>query len=197
MSSKNRGSNASAKSVKSAAAKPAAALEPAAPAAAKPAPKKRDPDAPDTRTFEYPVEKVEEVGLKLAELATSLPKKEGPTPKTEKNTTRNIIRKNWPSIKVLIEKGYTKKFICDKLNEQGVKVQIATFLNACKAMEKEDKAAAEKAKSEGINVDMQSGVEPAIPGEKATEAELADAAKEAGETHPGELIESDSDIVTI
>jgi hypothetical protein len=103
---------------------------------------------PTARDIEYTPEATEAIGAKLDELVNTLPVVIG-RDKSKKNTARKVIMTYWPKIKELINKGYAKSFIRDELAKAGLMdVPIATFLNVCKALEKLDKANAEKAELE-------------------------------------------------
>jgi DNA repair exonuclease SbcCD ATPase subunit len=90
------------------------------------------------RDIIYSPEQIEEIGNKLNELVETLPvvrrERQRPAPK---NTAREVIKKFYPQIKALMDKGYSKKYIHEFLTtNQLMNVQIFTFMNALKSYEK-------------------------------------------------------------
>ena len=126
------------------------------------------------RDIEYTDEEVRAVSENLDEMLSTLPVvHRGETP--GRRTAKVVIRELWPKIKSLIGKGYTKKFIRDDLAKRGaMDVPLATFQNACKALEKEDAAKLGGEHGGRLNAAEGAGLDESRNGMVLTEKELVE-----------------------
>lgn len=129
--------------------------------------------AQEARMYEYEPEIIEGLKTGLSKLVEELPVLDKTKPAPEaKNTASNIIKANMGDIKLLLGKGYSKKFIHTKLKEMGLKISLGGFALILNKQAKAEAAAAAKAAEEAAKE-----AETAATGEEAKETEAA------GHTH--------------
>jgi hypothetical protein len=116
--------------------------------------------------IEYDIEKIEDVVAKFAGFATELPVKDKKTKavKPERRIARNIVAKLFPSIKVLIEKNYSKKEMYELFTAQGISINFAGFSSAINKQLKAE-AAAEAAKQIALELEEAGEETPELTGE--------------------------------